>query len=112
MIHFGLMAAPNQKDRINPALINTFPEVGWVDPFPIEVKSGKTKKQKKALEASLKEEQEKVESMINELNDENREPKVIQSFALPNARMMFKMQRSCEGVTRKENLWIYNEDPI
>ena len=48
--------------------------------------------------------------MINNINDSDVDAKVIQNFALPNKRMMFKMQRSCVGVTHKEKLWIYSHD--
>ena len=90
MISLGFIPKPDEKPIINKALINSFPEVGWVDPFPIEVK-GKSKKSKAALEASLKEEQNKVEKLLADLAEEGKEPMVIQSFALPNPRMMFKM---------------------
>jgi len=43
MLTFGFLQPPNDKTKVNLALINTFPEIGWVDPFPIEVKTVKGK---------------------------------------------------------------------
>ena len=43
MLTFGFLSPPDDKTKVNTALINTFPEIGWVDPFPIEVKTVKGK---------------------------------------------------------------------
>jgi len=48
-----------------------------------------------------------VESMLENINDSSVEAKVIQCFALPNHRMMYKIMRSCIAVKRKEDLWVY-----
>ena len=50
MIDLGFLPKPDEKPILKKALINSFPEIGWVDPFPIEVKgAGKSKKSKAAL---------------------------------------------------------------
>ena len=44
MIDLGFLPKPDEKPKINKALINSFPEIGWVDPFPIEHKAKLSKK--------------------------------------------------------------------
>lgn len=93
----------------------TFEELGWPDPFPVvnqekkESKYSFSSRPKKEVDKA-KEIKKAIKRYMEKLKDTIGSKK-IQSLALPNKKIMFKMMRACIGCNVPEKLWIYI-DPV
>lgn len=96
----GLSSNVDQADE-NPAFINSFQEIGWVDPFKIGDKDkGKAVRTKNLMTDSI--------TFIDSLLYEDR--KVVTTLALPNKVILFKIMRACLSVQTPKDLWIYSDE--
>ena len=82
-----------------PWLINSFADIGWLDPFPQKKEQKKEKKGGTKLQPFEKRNLVYSESRYRQ--DQNPF-----SVYLPNKRILITMMRACMGVDKPEHLWI------
>lgn len=107
-----------ESTKDNPAFINDFIEICWVDPWAADpakpnVRGYPKSKKKKKLKNWAKGTKRALTrglSFIDELDDDNTPVKDITIFQFPSHALTVKMMRACLGVKRIEDLWIYHEN--
>lgn len=117
--HHGLLESLEALKKCSSSTINSFHEIGWIDPLPkLTVqqmsKSKGSKKNKKKAEKlaaqNVKNQNADNKQMALDYLDAIDDPelmKPILSLALPSQILLFKMMRACIAVKRIEDLWMY-----
>ena len=118
---FDLLEDPNAKVDLKSPNINSFAEIGWIDPFPMEKSEGgpaqkmpklsaakKKAMNEKALAEAIAQEQKKALEFARNLEGGGGIKKIL-SIVFPVRIMMIKMMRACIGVSKPQDLWMYNE---
>ena len=102
------------SSKENPAFINDFIEICWVDPWAADpakpnLRGYPKKKKKKKLQTWAKASQKALKSGLNYIDDLADQPvKDITIFQFPSHALLVKIMRACIGVKRIEDLWIYH----
>ena len=105
----------DKENKANPAFINDFIEICWVDPWAADPAKpnlrgyapSKKKKKLKQLSGAKKKTLTRGLSFIDELAEQ--EPKEITIFQFPSKALLLKIMRACLGVKKIEDLWIYHD---
>ena len=115
---YGLLESLEALKKSSKASINSFHEIGWIDPFPKLSaqqmtkkgkwgKKGKKKERAKSPEPSTMSEAKQMAIEYLEAIDDPELMKPILSLALPSRILLFKIMRACIAVRRKSDLWMY-----
>lgn len=115
---YGLLESSETVQNMKDSNINSFHEIGWIDPFPPKIPLPRKKKGKKS-----KKKQQPAEDKVPTSYDSNNSKqqalqyldeiddvdlmKPILSLAFPSRILMFKIMRACIAVKHVDNLWMY-----
>jgi hypothetical protein len=115
---FGLLESLEAMKKSSNSNINSFHEIGWIDPFPklglALMKKGKWRKLAKKSAAKVQgpkmSDAKKMALDYLDAIDDVDVMKPILSLALPSRILFFKIMRACIAVKQKEHLWMYVHD--